>query len=418
MPDEKQYALLGDIRVVELATMVFAPSAAVVMADFGAEVIKVEPPGSGDLNRHYHTLPGLPDAELPYTFQIDNRNKKSIALDLKTAAGYEVLRKLIATADVFISNYRLNALTRLKLDYEDLKEINPRLIYALGTGWGSAGEEREKPGYDNVCYWTRSAIESHIFPYEGWLGAFPFGAGDHPSGMSLFAAIMAGLYRRQQTGAGGKVSTSLLANGAWANATMLQAQLANATFKAKRPREQAYNFTYLHYRSRDNRLFKLGMVNTRKDWQPFCQLLGRAELADDPRFSSEDARVEHMAVLISIIDEIFQQQDMSHWQAVFGASDIPFAVVPTYEEAANDPQKLANDIVVPLEHPRFGPLRTVNSPIEISGAAKRRAGAAPELGEHSHDVLSGLGYSQSQIKQLLKDGVVEYPAVFDDESRS
>lgn len=407
MTDTNPHSLLGNIRVVELATMVFAPSACVILADFGAEVVKVEPLDSGDLNRHYHTLPGLPESELPYTFQIDNRNKKSLAVDLKTVAGYEAFRKLIATADVFVTNYRLNALTRLKLDYENLSALNPGLIYALGTGWGTEGPERDKPGYDNVCYWTRSAVEYHVYPFDGWLGAFPFGAGDHPSGMSLFAAVMMGLYQRLQSGKGSKVSTSLLANGAWANATLLQAQLVNARFKPKRPRPQAYNFTYLHYRSGDQRLFKLGIVNLDKDWQPFCRIIGRPELATDPRFAEEPARLANMETLISLIDAAFAAEDMSHWQAVFERSDIPFAVVPGYEEAANDPQKAANDIVVPLEHPRFGTLRTINSPIQVGGYAKRKAGAAPELGEHSVEILESLGYSQDQIAALLAEGVIQ-----------
>lgn len=399
--------LLGDIRVVELATMVFAPAACVIMADFGADVIKVEPPGQGDLNRHYHKLPGLPESDLPYTFQIDNRNKRSVCLDLKSVAGYAAFRRLIASADVFVTNFRLTALTRLKLDYANLIALNPRLIYALGTGWGEHGQERDKPGYDNVCYWTRSAIESHIFPYEGWLGSFPFGAGDHPSGTALFAAIMGGLYQRTRTGRGCKVSTSLLANGAWANATMLQAQLVNAAFRERRPRQAAWNFTYLHYRSRDGRLFKLGMVNMEKDWQPFCQTIGRPQLAQDPRFVTAAAREGNMPALIALIDAAIAEQDMEYWQAAFAGSDIPFAVVPTYPEAANDPQKAANDVVIPLDYPGFENLRTVNSPIQVEGYGKRSAGAAPELGQHTGEVLGGLGYSEQELRQMFTDGDIQ-----------
>jgi len=167
----------------------------------------------------------MPASDLPYTFQADNRNKKSVAIDVKTAAGYEILSRLVARADVFATNYRLSALSRLRLTYDDLAPIQPRLIYALGTAFGEEGSERDKPGYDAVTYWSRSAIESQVFPVDGWLGPFPYGSGDHPSGMALFGAILLGLYERQKTGRGCKVSTSLLANGAWANATMLQAQL-------------------------------------------------------------------------------------------------------------------------------------------------------------------------------------------------
>ena len=406
MSDNTGTGLLAGIRVIEVATMVFGPAASVVLADFGAEVIKVEPVNGGDLNRDYHKLPGMPVSELAYTFQIDNRNKKSIALDLKSTAGHVAISKLIAEADVFVTNYRVNALGKLKLDYENLHVLNPRLIYALGTGYGEAGDESDKPGYDNVCYWSRSAIEPHVFPTEGWLGIFPFGAGDHPSGMSLFAAIMLGLYARQKSGEGTKVSTSLLANGAWANATMLQAQLCNAAFQGKRPRNQAYNFTSLHYRSKDNRLLKLGIVNIDKDWQPFCHAISRAEFFADDRFASEEVRHRNMELLISLIDEAFAQHDMTYWQQSFAQQDIPFAVLPTYPEAANDAQKAANGIVVPLEHPRFGTIRTISSPIEVDNHSKRTPTAAPELGEHSREILAELGYAADEIQRLMDDGII------------
>ena len=399
-------SLLDNLRVVELATMVFAPSTCVVLAEFGARVIKVEPPGSGDLNRQYHNLSGMPVSDIPYTFLIDNRNKESVALDLKSPDGREAMSRLLKSADVFVTNYRLGALERLQLDYDSVKALNPRLIYALGTGYGEAGEESHKPGYDNVCYWPRSGIEGHIFPYEGWLGAFPFGAGDHPSGMSLFAGVMMGLYRRQQTGEGCKVSTSLLANGAWANATLLQAQLCGASFRQRRPRSEAYTYRSLHYRSRDDRLMKLGIVNEDKDWRAFCEALERPELAVDPRFVSIEAREANMTDLIRQIDDTFATRDMSHWQQSFTGQDIPHAVLSSYAEAADDVQKAANGIVVPLQHPEAGEIRTVSNPIQMDGLPKVAPVAAPTLGQHTRQVLRDLGYDQAAINRLARDGVI------------
>jgi len=404
-------AVLADLRVVEVGTMVFAPAACAVLADFGAEVIKVEPPGKGDLNRHYHRLPGMPVCELPYTFQADNRNKKSVAVDVKTTEGYEVLCKLVARADVFVTNYRLSALARLRLTYDDLKPIQPRLIYALGTAFGESGGERDNPGYDAVSYWSRSAIESHVFPVDSWLGRFPYGSGDHPSGMSLFGAIMLGLYQRGKTGHGCKVSTSLLANGAWANATMLQAQLAGATMAEKRQRSRSYNFTYLHYKTSDGRMLKLCILNVERDWPPFCRAIGRAELIEDARFASLTDRVENMEALIGAIDAAFLEHDVEYWRERLGQFDIPFAVLPTYAEAASDPQMVANQIVVPLAHPRLGEMATIDSPIQVEGCPKQRASAAPELGQHTCDVLGELGYSQAEVERLIAGGIAEQDSV-------
>lgn len=397
-------ALLGDIRVVELATMVFAPSASVVLADFGAEVIKVEAPDHGDLNRNYHTLPGMPKADIPYTFQTDNRNKKSVVLDLKSAAGRHAMLKLIDTADVFVTNMRPAALARLQLDYDSVKTLNTRLIYAHATAYGETGPEKDKPGYDTICYFSRSAIESHVFPYEGWLNAFPFGAGDHPSGMSLFAAIMCALYQRQRTGTGCKVSSSLLANGAWANATLLQAQFSNAQFQEKRPRSNAYSFTTQHYPTRDGRLIKMGIVNVEKDWPSLCAAVGRQDLAADPRFETHQMRLQNMATLIQELSVQFMTQDVDYWLQQLALHDIPHAKVANYQEAASDPQKEAIGAVVPLVDPEnkqpHSQLKTVSSPFEIGGYKKAQATVAPALGEHTEEVLTSLGLSSAELDSL------------------
>lgn len=400
-------SLLADIKVVELATMVMAPSAAVVLADFGAEVIKVEPPGTGDLNRGWHKIPGLPISNFPYPFQVDNRNKKSVALDLKDERGYEAVCRLIRGADVLVTNYRLPVLEKLKLTYEEVKKINPTIIYALATGWGEHGEENHKPGYDSVSYWTRSAIETQVFPFEGWLRPFPYGAGDHPSGMTMFAGIMTALYRRNINGEGSKVSTSLLANGAWSNSVMLQAELVGAKFREVRHRDNGFNFTSLHYPTSDGRMLKLSIVDFSKYWRPFCAALGRSDIPDDSRFSTLQARTDNMPALIAAFTEAFAKENLAYWERKLEEADIPHAAVPTYEEAANDKQKAENGIVVPLEHPELGTSRTINSPFEVEGAEKIKPGPAPELGKDSIATLKTLGYSIEDIEVLLREGVVE-----------
>ncbi|HMK65212.1 MAG TPA: CoA transferase [Thermodesulfobacteriota bacterium] len=397
--------LLKGIRVIEAGTMVFVPSAAAILADFGAEVIKLEAPGIGDIHRYGHQLPGMPESPVPYVFQMDNRTKKSIVLDLKKEEGREILRKLIGTADIFMTNHRPRALSKLKMTYEDFQSINPRLIYAYGSGYGEKGAEANKPGYDMVCYWSRSGIENHMFPLQGWLGPIPYGSGDHPSGMTLLAAIMAALYQREKTGKGCRVSTSLLACGAWANSNMLQGKLCGARFRERRPREQAYNFTFLYYLPKDGRPIKLNIHDQEKLWQPFCRAMGRADLIDDPRFATMEVRVRHMPELIALFDKAFAGQDLAYWEKTLTAHDIPFTLISNYDEIEKDAQMAAEGVFVEVDHPKYGRFRTVDSPFRVEGHRKVKPGPAPELGEHTEEVLRSLGYSSEKTRELIEKGI-------------
>jgi crotonobetainyl-CoA:carnitine CoA-transferase CaiB-like acyl-CoA transferase len=399
-----QPKILDGIRVIEAANMVYMPCVAAVMADYGAEVIKVEPPGMGDIHRYGHELPGMPDSEIPYPFQVDNRNKKSIALDLRRETGQRTMHRLIETADVFITNYRLQGLEKMKLRWEDLESINPRLIYAYGSGYGERGPESHKPGYDMVCYWSRSGIEGQMFPMEDFLGPIPYGAGDHPAGMMLLVGVMMALYERNRTGRGTKVSSSLVACGVYANSTMISGALCNAEFYEKTRREDAYNFTYIYYMPKDERVFKLNIHDHEKLWPPFCEAIHRPDIIDDPRFAEIPERVKNMKELIAVIDSEIAKQDSTHWFERFESHDIPFTPLPDYEEIAADPQLAANDIFVEVDHPRHGKFRTVNSPFEIAGHEKATPGPSPELGEHTREVLEALELADGEIDELLGDG--------------
>jgi formyl-CoA transferase len=397
--------ILEGVRVVELATMVFVPAASLMLADYGAEVIKVEPPGVGDFNRYGNRLPGMPVSDVPYTFVQDNRNKRSVAVDLKTKAGMEVMHRLLATADIFMSNVRPRALDELGLTFEALHELNPRLIYAIGSGYGEVGPDADKPGYDVVSYWARSGLSITLFPIDGWLGPIPFGSGDHPSSLGLFGGIMLALYRRQITGLGTKVSNSLIATGAWGNASTIAARLVDADFPEPWRRDEGPGIGAVFFKSSDLRPFQIGYADESK-WEPVCRAIGRTDLIDDPRFATPELRKEHGPELIAEFDTVFEKKTMAEVKKMLTDGDIPHSFASDYDDVANDEQMAANNVFVELDQPNHGRLKMVNSPINLEGVAKVPPGAAPGLGEHTRDVLLEIGYEESELETLITQRVV------------
>lgn len=396
--------ILSGIRVIEVATYVFAPAAATVMSDFGAEVIKVERPRIGDPYRYLSFVRPMPVAEMNYCWLLDGRNKQSIALDLQTEAGREVLLKLVATADVFITNFQPSVLAHHRLTYEDLQPHNERLIYAQASGYGEAGDEVEKPGYDMTAFWARSGLMNAVHDAGGEPALSVAGMGDHPSAMILFGAIMLALYQRERTGRGAKVSSSLLAAGAWANSCLIQAALCNATAYTRRTRATAFNPLVNHYVTRDGRRFIFCLIQADKDWPNLCRAIGQPELIADPRFAAPEARNANSPALIAILDRAFAQKTMDEWAVIFAERDLAWGPVSTVEDAACDPQMKANDVYLEFDHPQHGPLRTVNSPLSVQGAKKVTPRMAPEIGEQTVEILRMLGYDAQGISELIERG--------------
>ena len=402
-------ALLSGLRVVEAATMVMVPSVGAVLADYGAEVVKLEPL-EGDLNRRGHHIPGMPvhSTDYEYCFLPDNRSKRSLALDLKAPEARAIVRRLVEGADVFLTNYRHKALERLGLTWPELEAVNPRLVYAHGTGFGDSGAEADKPGFDAVCYWSRSAMEATMFPMEGWLGSLGYGTGDHPSGMALFSAVLLALLARERTGRGTRVSSSLIASGAWSNSVLIQARLLEAKFQERRPREEARTFTGVYYRAGDGRVFKMAVVDTEAGWPKVCRAIGRADLIDDPRYATHEERSKEgrMRDLILLCDEIFASRPMEHWKRELEAADVPYSVVATYDDVVADQQMADTGVFVEVDDPELGRVRTVNTPFQLEAHPKVAPGPAPRLGEHSREILRALGFAEREISSLVSRGVV------------
>jgi formyl-CoA transferase len=392
--------LLSGIRVIDCGTYIAGPAAATILADYGAEVIKIERPPIGDPFRYLSTVPGMPVSEHLFCWMLDARNRKSLALNLEDQAAREVLIKLVSTADVFITNFLPDLADKFRVTYDHLQPINPRLIYAHVTGYGETGDDVLEPGYDQTAYWARSGLMWLMHNADGEPCRAPTGFGDHPTAMTLFAAIMLGLYRRAVSGEGSKVSTSLMANGAWSNASMIQAALLGAKFPARTKRTTVSNPLVGHYVTRDHKRFLTCCLAPNKDWPNLSRALGREDLIDDERFRTPELRQANNTALVGIIDEIVATKDMAEWDQLFRRYEIVWAPVQSMEEAAHDRQMAANGVF-----DEFGPgLPTVSSPLQVQGVHKTKPTAAPQVGEHTREVLLSLGYSEAEIADLLQRG--------------
>ena len=396
--------LLDGIRVIDAASYIAGPVATTAMADFGADVIKIEPP-SGDTYRLRNA--GYPPSPHNFPWIVDNRNKRSVVLDLRSEDGRGVLHRLVRDADVFVTNAPLDGRARLGVRWEDLSPLNPRLIYGSITAYGEAGAEASRPGFDSTALWARTGLMDLVRPSpEAPPSRSLPGMGDHPTGMSLFGAIMAALYQRERTGRGAMVSTSLLANGLWLNAIAVQGILCGARTVVRPPREEAVDALGNLYRCRDGRWFLIALTPDGRRWQDFTAAIGRPELFADPRFATPTARRGNTRALIAILDAVFAERDWAEWRRVLEASGIAFGVVGTLDDIAHDPQMRDSGALVPLDDPRAGAALTVSSPLWIAGQEKVAATMAPGLGEHTLEVLREAGLDEADLARLQQAGVI------------
>jgi crotonobetainyl-CoA:carnitine CoA-transferase CaiB-like acyl-CoA transferase len=395
--------IFSGLKVVDLASFIAGPSAAVILSDFGADVIKVEPP-SGDLWRHGHQVPPQPLAKEAYAWHLANRNKRGITLDLKSPGAQPVLEKLVKWADVFIVNTPHPARKKLKLEYDDVVQWNPRLIYADITGFGEKGPDADLPGFDITSYWARSGLLS-MTRDAGAPPTWPVGgSGDNATAVGLYSAIVTALYRRERTGKGAFVTTSLLAQGVWSASVSIQAALIGAKFAAPHDRTHPANAALNVYRAGDGTWFVL--IVTPDKLAAVAKAIGREDLLTDPRFSDRAKLAANMPEISAIFDEVFGAKPMAHWYEVFSKLHVTFGAVRGPQEVINDPQLAANDIVVPLEGAVGKLTSTISSPIQVHGVAKEPARRGPGLGEHNDTVLRELGFDAKDIDGLRASGAV------------
>jgi crotonobetainyl-CoA:carnitine CoA-transferase CaiB-like acyl-CoA transferase len=395
--------IFSGLKVVDLASFIAGPSAAVILSDFGADVIKVEPP-NGDLWRIANHLPPQPVAEVAYPWHLANRNKRGMTLDLKSPSAQQVLEKLVKWADVLIVNTPHPARAKLKLEYEDVVRWNSRLIYADITGFGDKGPDANLPGFDITSYWARSGLLS-MTRDAGAPPTWPVaGSGDNATAVGLYSAIVTALYRRERTGEGAHVTTSLLAEGVWSASVSIQAALCDAKFFGPHDRKNPANAAMNVYHTKDDTWFVL--IVTPDKLAALAKAIGRLDLLTDPRFSDPTKLMANMPQLTAILDQIFSAEPMDHWYKVFNSVHVTFGAVRGPQEVINDPQLRANDIIVPLEGAGGKLTSTISSPLQVHGVTKVPAKRAPKIGEHNDEVLRQLGFSAAEIDGLHQGGAV------------
>lgn len=398
--------VLDGLRVLDVATWIAGPAAATIMGDFGAEVIKIEAL-SGDPYRGLADAPGYPKSEHNFAWIVESRNKRSLALNLASAPGQGILHRLIARTDVFITNFPFPVRGRLAIRHEDLAPLNERLIYASLTAYGEAGEEADRPGFDSTAWWARTGMMDMVRDTEETTPTRSLpGMGDHPTATALFGAIMIALYRRERTGKGGHVATSLLQNGLWSNAIFAQAALVGCEVGHRPARAVTENALANHYRCRDGRWFILAMPRQDHLWTAFCEAVDRPELVADSRFASREERFRNGAVLRQSIDEICAGIDSAELFPRLRERRIPHGVVAKTMDVIEDRQMRDSGALVPLADPASPAEWTVSSPIRLNDEEKVAAGAAPELGQHTDEILAEYDYDADAIAGFRRDGIV------------
>jgi crotonobetainyl-CoA:carnitine CoA-transferase CaiB-like acyl-CoA transferase len=390
-------SLFSDLLVIDCASFIAGPAAGTIMSDFGARVIKIEPPGLGDSYRNLFRLRGTPD-DIDYFWAVDSRNKESLAIDLKRPEARAALETLLRKADVFITNFPFPVRERLRLRAEDVLPHNPRLIYASLTPYGEHGPERDRLGYDASAWWARSGMMDMVRPTADAEQAFSLpGMGDHPTAMGMYAAIVTALYRRQLTGEGGVAATSLMANGLWANACQVQAALCGYELMG-RPARGARGTMNEAYQTSDGRSFVIVSTNPARDWLSLTKVVGREAWREDPRFATPMERFANSPILVAELDEIFGADTWENWRAKLDACGLATGIVGQITDHVYDPQIEANgwfpEIVDGLG------LRTVDSPFQVSGVEKSAPRMAPEIGQHTRAILEECGLAAADIEAL------------------
>jgi len=394
--DHEHQALLEGVRVLDLSRVLAGPYCTMMLGDLGADIIKIEAPGSGDDTRQWGP-PFAPGGESAY-FLCVNRNKRSMTLNLKSEMGIRILKELIQQSDVLVENFRVGTLGKWGLDYDSLQLIKPGLIYCSITGYGYTGPYRNLPGYDFIIQ-AQGGVMSITGPEQGQPYKVGVAIADITAGLFACNAILAGLFAHQRSGAGQRIDISLLdAQLAW-----LANVGSNYLISGEKPRRYGNAHPnivpYQTFKAKDG-YFALAVGNDGQ-WRQFCERAGVAEWAEDERFKTNAMRVENRKLLIPMLDELFLQASIGHWLSISETAGVPCGPINSIDQLLDDPQVQARQMVIEVPHPAAGPIRMIASPLNIPTAPVKVRFPPPMLGEHTAQILQDLlGYDQKAIEEL------------------
>ena len=397
--------LFDGLKVLDVGSWIAGPVAGTILADYGADVIKIEMPGLGDAYRNLSAMAIVPEASTNYMWDMDARNKQSLSLNLKTEEGIKILHRLIEQCDVYITNQPFPLRDRLSLNYEDIKLLNPSMIYASLSAYGEAGPDKDRESFDLVAYWARTGLADLVRDSDAFPAPALPGMGDHPSAVTLYASIVTALLKRERTGEGAMVHTSLLANGLWSSSCIAQAAFVGGDYSQYRELVSKRRFSRTMLGTADERYFIMSMVRTPEEVASLLASLGLSGLLQDERFQTPETRFTYNDLFYDALQARMLMEPAAHWQRQFEHHKVPAYLVGRIEEMVDDPQVLVNKMAVAPNDPSIGG-HIITHPINIEGMPKKGPEKAPSLGEHNAEILSALGFSADQLDQWQHDGVI------------
>ena len=402
---QNQINPLDGIRVIEVAQWVAAPSASALLADWGADVIKIEHPVRGDGSRGMMVIGGMPVSDINYPWELDNRGKRSLTLDISKKNGQDILHSLIDKSDVFLSSLRPSELKKYNLEYETLCKTNPKLIFASLTGYGRKGPDKEKPGYDYTAFWARSGLQA-IIKEPGRAPIFQRpGMGDHITALAIACGINTALLVRERQGIGQEVDISLFNTGIWALGIDTMSALQTGQYPPTRTRSEMMGMTNV-YETSDGKWIMMMHLQPDPYWSNFCKALELEHIENDDRFNSFLPRLQHESLLVPMVEESMGKRTLEEWKSRLDDHGLIWAPVQEPSDVAKDEQAWENGFFEEVDHPKHGKVNYIANPVKLSKTPASIRIVAPEFGQHTEEVLLDIGYSWDDIANLKDEGVI------------